>query len=414
MKVTADAARRFLVARHLLAPARSVEGGPDAVLEVFRRLGSIQFDPLAVAGRNHDLVLHARVADYDPALVRAPLRAPRDLRGVQQGALARARRASSRGSAGCSSRGSPQLLAENADVAERVLERIRAEGPLSALDFERERGPTTDWFGMPTNIVRAVLEAYAVTGVLGLARRDGNRRYYDLLERLLPADVLAHEVPLRASSSGTSCCRATALTACSASAAAADVFGGLGNAKPDPRLARATRDGRRCATSSSSAASSSPSTSRACAASASSSARRSSCSRRRRSRRRRSRSSRRSIRSSGTATCSGACSTSTTCGSSSSRRRSAAGAGTCCRSLFRDRLVGRIEPRIDRAEGRVEVLDVWWEDGFAPRRADGFVDAMRDALRAYLRFAGATASTGRPTSRRRSGSSSRGRDAESR
>ncbi len=39
--------------------------------------------------------------------------------------------------------------------------------------------------------------------------------------------------------------------------------------------------------------------------------------------------------------------------------------------LFRDRLVGRIEPRIDRERGRVEVLDLWWEDGFAPRRADG-------------------------------------------
>src|SRR6185503_19751356 len=57
--------------------------------------------------------------------------------------------------------------------------------------------------------------------------------------------------------------------------------------------------------------------------------------------------------------------------------------------LFRDRFVGRIEPRIDREQGRVEVLDVWWEDGFAPRRAEGFVDAMRGALRAYLRFAGA-------------------------
>jgi uncharacterized protein YcaQ len=56
---------------------------------------------------------------------------------------------------------------------------------------------------------------------------------------------------------------------------------------------------------------------------------------------------------------------------------------------FRDRLVGRIEPRIDRDRARVEVLGVWWEDGFAPGRADGFVDAMRDALRAYLRFAGA-------------------------
>jgi len=58
--------------------------------------------------------------------------------------------------------------------------------------------------------------------------------------------------------------------------------------------------------------------------------------------------------------------------------------------LFRDRLVGRIEPRIDREAGRVHVLNVWWEDGFAPRRAEGFVDAMRDALRAYLRFANVT------------------------
>ena len=57
--------------------------------------------------------------------------------------------------------------------------------------------------------------------------------------------------------------------------------------------------------------------------------------------------------------------------------------------LFRDRLVGRIEPRIDRAGGRVQVLGLWWEEGFAPGRADGFVDAMRAALRAYLRFAGA-------------------------
>ncbi len=57
--------------------------------------------------------------------------------------------------------------------------------------------------------------------------------------------------------------------------------------------------------------------------------------------------------------------------------------------VFRDRFVGRIEPRIDRAEARVQVLDAWWEDGFSPRRVDGFVDAMRDALRAYLGFAGA-------------------------
>ncbi len=50
-------------------------------------------------------------------------------------------------------------------------------------------GSTPDWFGMPTN-TGALLEAYTLTGVLGLARRDGNRRYSDLLERLLPAKLL--------------------------------------------------------------------------------------------------------------------------------------------------------------------------------------------------------------------------------
>jgi hypothetical protein len=58
--------------------------------------------------------------------------------------------------------------------------------------------------------------------------------------------------------------------------------------------------------------------------------------------------------------------------------------------LFGDRLIGRIEPRIDRRERAVRVLGAWWEPGFDPRRAEGFVDAMRDALAAYLRFAGAT------------------------
>jgi uncharacterized protein len=57
--------------------------------------------------------------------------------------------------------------------------------------------------------------------------------------------------------------------------------------------------------------------------------------------------------------------------------------------LFGDRFVGRIEPRIERDEGVVQILGLWWEDGFDPKRADGFVDAMRDALHAYVRFAGA-------------------------
>src|SRR5688500_17157321 len=147
----------------MLAPARSLEGGPDAVLEVFRRLGSIQFDPLAVAGRSHDLVLHARVADYDPAWCEL-LYERREIFEAYNKGLSLVSADELPWFRVTSSRSASRILAENADVAARVLERIRADGPLSSLDFESERGATTDWFGVQTNTVRAVLEAYSITG----------------------------------------------------------------------------------------------------------------------------------------------------------------------------------------------------------------------------------------------------------
>ena len=383
MKVTAEAARRFLVARHLLAPARSVEGGPDAVLEIFRRFGSIQYDPIPIAGRSHDLFLHARVAGYEPAWCDL-LYERREIFEAYNKGLSLVVTSEFPWFRGVFGAGSRKLLAENAEVAERVLDRIRAEGPMSALDFERESGTTTDWFGMPTNTVRAVLEAQAVMGVLGLARRDGNRRYYDLLERLLKPKVLAQDVPLRAQMRHKLLSRYRAHGLLGVGGGA-DVFGGLGYARADPRLPgypgrMALRDelvdhgelvpiavegvsGKRLVLRDEvglleappepppSVAFLSPFDPVVW--------------------------DRRLL------------------GSlfdfdyvwelfvPPAKRR---WGWYVLPILFRDRLVGRFEPRIDRDEGRVEILDVWWEDGFAPRRADGFVDSMRDALRAYVRF----------------------------
>jgi uncharacterized protein YcaQ len=63
--IDAAQARRFLVRRQLLSPPRALPSTPESVLEVVRRLGSLQFDPLEVPGaRNHDLVLHARISGY--------------------------------------------------------------------------------------------------------------------------------------------------------------------------------------------------------------------------------------------------------------------------------------------------------------------------------------------------------------
>jgi uncharacterized protein YcaQ len=388
MNVSADAARRFLVAHHMLAPARSLEGGPEAVLEVFRRLGSIQFDPLVVAGRNHDLVLHARVAGYDPAWCDQLYERRQVFEAYNKGLSLVPTDDFPWFRASLGQRAS-RILAENAEVAEKVLERIRTEGSLSVHDFER--GPSGDpwgWELTPTSIVRAVLEAYCLTGVLGLARREGNRRYYDLLERLLPADVLARDVPRleQFRHKLLSRYRAHGLLGI---AGAGDVFGGLGPAKPDPRwpgypgrhalreelveegeLVRVTVEGvrgPRFVLRDEVELLSSPPEPLASVA---------------------------FLPPFDAFVWDRAF-----LGSlfdfhyvwelflPPEKRR---WGWYVLPVLFRDRLVGRIEPRIDRAESRVQVLGLWWEEGFQPRRADGFVDAMREALRAYLGFAGAS------------------------
>jgi len=55
--------------------------------------------------------------------------------------------------------------------------------------------------------------------------------------------------------------------------------------------------------------------------------------------------------------------------------------------LWGDRMVGRIEPRIERTEDAVRILNVYWEAGFDPGHP-GFAPALAEALDAHRRFAG--------------------------
>jgi len=195
-QVSAAVARRYLAIHHLLAPPRALPASRDSVLAVMDRLGSFQFDPLGVAGRNHDLVLHARIAGYRPAWTDELLYEQRVFFETDNKALCILPTAELPYYRISWDRSRPiherDTLAPDAEVAERLLARIREEGPLSSLDFER--GPSIDWYWGPTNQVRAVLEALWESGVIGVARRDGNRRYYDLVERLYPAEILATRV----------------------------------------------------------------------------------------------------------------------------------------------------------------------------------------------------------------------------
>jgi uncharacterized protein YcaQ len=193
--VPAAVARRFLVLRHLLAPPRSLPAERESVLRVIERVGTFQFDPLEVAGRNHDLVLLARVPGYRREWTDHWLYEDRRLyetynKGlsiVPMAELPLYRETWDRSR----TRHEGGTFDEHAPLVEEILGRIRDSGVLQPRDL----GPreAIDWYWRPTNQVRAVLEALAETGILGIARRDGNLRLYDLIERLVPAHILAEQ-----------------------------------------------------------------------------------------------------------------------------------------------------------------------------------------------------------------------------
>jgi uncharacterized protein YcaQ len=359
-------------------------------MRVVDRLGSLQFDPLDVTGRNHDLVLAARIAGYQRAWTDVLLYEQRRLfeaynKGLSvlpTSELPWYRLSWER------SRMDHEAAAfrDHGPLVEELLGRIRNDGPLSPSDIEPRAA--IDWYWRPTNQVRAILEALAEAGILGLARRDGNRRVYDLVERLFPADLLAERHPEREQRRHKLLSRYRAHGLLGRSGSAELWYGTAGRGaaqsstgEPEPTraelLAELVEAGELVPVA--------------------------------------------------------------VDGVRGDRFMLADEVGLLdalepgpvpdgvaflapldpfawdrefLRSmygfdyvwevyvplakrrwgyyvlpiLFGDRLVGRIEPRVDRHHGVLRVLDVWWEDGFDPMADDGFVDAFVDALEAHARF----------------------------
>ena len=396
--VSAAAARRFLTVRHLLAPARSQEAGLDGVRAVFERLGSIQFDPLAVAGRNHDLVLHARVCDYDSAWTNELLYGRRELFEAYNKGLSLLPTSELPWHRHTwdkfRDRHEGAAFARHEETVEQVLERIREDGPLCSLDFERK--PAVDWYWGPTGEVRAVLEALSEAGIIGLARREGNRRYYDLIERLYPVELLSEERDDREQRRHRLLSRYRAHGLLGAGGQS-ELWYGIGPARaraddPPGTVTRTELRAELVATGELVPVEVEGVRGVRYVLGAELGA----------------------LREAEDAVGRGA-------------RLEAASAvflapldplawdRNLMRSLFDfdyvwevyvparkrrwgyyvlpllwgDRLVGRIEPRIDRAAGTIRILGIWWQAGFAPRRDEAFVAAMREALAAYARFGGA-------------------------
>jgi uncharacterized protein YcaQ len=203
-RLSAAQARRVALAAQGFGaprPARTPDGW--ALRRVLGSVALVQIDSVNVLQRAHYLPLFSRLGPYDTALLdRAAHRAPRrlfeywgheaSLLGVELQPLLRWRMARAAEDAWGGMR---RIQREQPELVARVLERIRAEGPVAASRLEHEErprrsGPWWDW-----SDVKRACEFLFWSGQVTSARRRGFERLYDLPERVLPAAVLATPTP---------------------------------------------------------------------------------------------------------------------------------------------------------------------------------------------------------------------------
>ncbi|MGZ8997226.1 MAG: winged helix-turn-helix domain-containing protein [Allosphingosinicella sp.] len=201
------AARRIALAAQGFAdqrPAGPIDRGH--LLRLLRRLQLHQIDSVNVLSRAHYLPAFARLGAYDRTLLDSlawarPKRLfeywaheasllPMELHPLLRWRMARAE------SGEGVWRSMKAFGGERRAEAEAVLERIAAEGPMAASEFEDAKG-SGGWWGWSGT--KAALEYLFWIGRISTAtRRASFERVYDLTERVIPAAIRALPTPTEA------------------------------------------------------------------------------------------------------------------------------------------------------------------------------------------------------------------------
>jgi uncharacterized protein len=190
-------ARRLILSRQRLAGPPPAAAGTGAVLEVATDLASLQLDPISVVTRSHLLVLWSRLGSYDPADLDTALWRERSLFEYWTHAAAIVctadypvhsllmRRYPSDRYA--SSRRTRAWLADNQGLRRSILRQLRDAGPLPsrALEDRAEVAWRSSGWTEGRNVER-MLDLLWTQGRILVAGRQGGQRLWDLAERVLP------------------------------------------------------------------------------------------------------------------------------------------------------------------------------------------------------------------------------------
>ncbi len=188
MRIMGAQARRYLFRLHF--------GSRSGLMSHVKGLGSLQFDPLNVVGRNPDLVLQSRIENYQPAMLFDALYSKERvlMDGFDKNMCIFPvedfpcfRRIRNTGY------GSMYHAEPVVNSYPRLIEEIKARGPLCSSDIDF--GEKVDWPWGPTNLSRAAMEGLWFRGELILSHKKGTQRYYDLIENHLPGELITAPDP---------------------------------------------------------------------------------------------------------------------------------------------------------------------------------------------------------------------------
>ena len=203
IEITLQNMRRFLLLKQgLLGDYRF--HGKDGAMAYIRQAGCIQFDPIDICGRNAELTLQSRVKGlrkqdlYDllykeHVLVDYTDKELSVLPVEDWPCLARWRDTAKRNA---------KEFDGIAGLSETALAYIREYGALCADELPIEGtirwNSAIHWSGNwhgESKAARSILEQLYSEGRLIIHHRMGTRKYYDLAERYIPADILSAEDP---------------------------------------------------------------------------------------------------------------------------------------------------------------------------------------------------------------------------
>lgn len=191
-KVSLAQARRFLLRRQgLLGKHKFI--GLQGAFDFIRQAGSIQFDPIDVCGRNPDLVLQSRIPCYRKTYLEELLYKHRRLVDYFDKELcifpAQDWPHFSRQRAMHSSWVESRAHQSGTSLPrEQVLALIGERGPQSSRDLGINDKVHLLWG--TSRLARATLEHLYFEGTLGISHKKGVIKHYDLIERLLPQELL--------------------------------------------------------------------------------------------------------------------------------------------------------------------------------------------------------------------------------